>query len=458
MQKITFRHKNSRILNLAPTKIIVLSFCFLVLLGAVLLTLPAASRNGKSIGFLDALFTATSASCVTGLVVVDTYNHWTLFGQIIILSLIQAGGLGIITLASFFSVLLGRKMSLKGMILTQESINHFSFEGILKLVKRVVMVTLGIELLGALLLSTRFVPMFGWKGFYLGIFHAISSFCNAGFDLMGIMGAGDYQSLIHFNNDPIILYTIAGLIVMGGLGFMVWKDLYEFRRNNGFLLHTKVVLTITTCLIVLGAVFFFIFESSNPATMGKLDLFGKINASVFQSVTPRTAGYNSIDIGKMNEISQFATIILMFIGAAPGSTAGGIKITTFGIMLFAVLSQVKGQQETIIFKRRVPHYTVLKAMTIAAMSAILVLFVTTLVLAVERKPFLNVLFEVVSAFGTVGLTTGITSTLHPLSKILLILTMFLGRVGPVTFAIAMTLRSHKKDTDIIHPEGRIVVG
>lgn len=458
MQKIAFRHKNNKILNLAPTKIIVLSFAIIIIIGAILLTLPEASRDGKSIGFLNALFTATSATCVTGLVVVDTYKHWTVFGQLVIISLIQAGGLGIVTLATFFSVLLGRKMSLRSMVLAQESISHFSFEGVLRLVSRVVLVTFGIEILGALLLSSRFVPQYGPKGFYMGLFHSISAFCNAGFDLMGIAGKGDFISLTQYNNDPIVLYTIAGLIVIGGLGFVVWKDLYEYRKKRYLLLHTKIVLVITLLLIVLGTVLFFTFESSNPATMGTLNLAGKVNSAVFQSITPRTAGFNSIDQGGMKEISKFLTVILMFIGAAPGSTAGGIKVTTFGVLLFAILSQIRGSEETILFHRRVGFNIVNKALAIAGFGAFLVLTVTSIVLAIENKPFLNVLYEVTSAFGTVGLTTGLTPTLHSASKLLLILTMFLGRVGPVTFAIALTLRAHKTDANIIHPEGKVIVG
>lgn len=458
MQKITFRHRNNKILNLAPTRIIVLSFAVIILIGTILLSLPQASRDGKSIGLLNALFTATSATCVTGLVVVDTYRHWTLFGQLVIISLIQAGGLGLITLATFFSVLLGRKMSLRSMVLAQESINHFSFEGVLKLVSRVVTVTFGVELIGALLLSSRFVPKFGPKGFYLGLFHSVSAFCNAGFDLMGIAGKGDFVSLAGYNNDPVVLYTIAALIVFGGLGFVVWKDLYDYRKKGFLLLHTKVVLVITLLLIILGAVLFFTFESNNPATMGKLDLAGKVNSAVFQSVTPRTAGFNTIDQSGMKEISKFLTVILMFIGAAPGSTAGGIKVTTFGVLLFAILSQIRGSDETILFHRRVSFNIVNRALAIAGFGALLVLTVTSIVLAVEGKPFLDVLYEVTSAFGTVGLSTGLTPGLHSTSKLLLILTMFLGRVGPVTFAIALTLRSRKTDVDIIHPEGKVIVG
>lgn len=458
MQNVSLKRRNNKIMAMQPTKLIVLSFFLVILMGTLLLLLPAASRDGKSAGLIVALFTATSAVCVTGLVVVDTYQHWTVFGQVVILSLIQIGSLGLITFATFFSTLIGRKMRLKSMILAQESINYFSLEGIMRLIKKVVLVTLCIEVAGALLLSTRFVPQYGLKGFYLGLFHSISAFGNAGFDLMSVSGTGQYLSLTQYNNDPVVIYTVASLIIIGGLGFVVWKDLYDYRKTKTLMLHTKLVLTITALLIVLGTVLFFIFESGNSATMGKLDLAGKINASIFQSVTTRTAGFNTVDLNSMNDISKFLTVMFMFIGAAPGSTAGGIKVTTFGIILFAIISQLKGSDETVIFKRRVSFTTVSKALAIVGLSASLVLIFATIILAIEDKPMINVLYEVTSAFGTVGLSTGMTPDLHSASKLLLILMMFLGRVGPVTFALALTLRSHKNDSDTIYPEGKVIVG
>lgn len=458
VHRLTNENGNNKILALQPTKLIVLSFFLVIMIGTFLLLLPAASRDGTGASLIEALFTATSAVCVTGLVVVDTYQHWTVFGQVVILSLIQIGALGLITLATFFSTLLGKKMRLRSMILAQESINYFSLEGIMHLIKRVVLVTLCIEATGALLLSTRFVPQYGLKGLYLGLFHSISAFCNAGFDLMSISGAGQFLSLTQYNNDPVVIYTIASLIIVGGLGFIVWKDLYDYRKTKSLMLHTKLVLTITTLLIVLGAILFYIFESGNPATMGTLNLAGKINASIFHSVTPRTAGYNTVDLNSMNDISKLLTIIFMFIGAAPGSTAGGIKVTTFGIILFAILSQLKGSEETVIFKRQVSFTIVSKALAIIGLSASLVMVFTTVIMSIENKPMINVLYEVTSAFGTVGLSTGLTPDLHTASKLLLIIMMFLGRVGPVTFALALTAKSHKNNTDIIYPEGKVIVG
>lgn len=456
MLKILFKVKNDKMLNIAPTKIIVLSFFFVILIGAFLLNLPFASNDGNSIGFIDALFTATSATCVTGLVIADTLNQWTLFGQLVIIILIQIGGLGLITLATFFSVLLGRKVRLKGIILAQESINYFSLEGVVSLIRRVVLITFGLEFLGGLLMSISFIPKYGLRGLYVGFFTAISAFCNAGFDIIG-----DYKSFTEYNGDPIVIFTITSLIIIGGLGFVVWKDLYEYRKNKNLLLHTKVVLLMTISLILGGAAFFLVFEYNNPATMGGLGFFEKINSAYFHSVVTRTAGFNSLPTNDMRDISKLATVLLMFIGAAPGSTAGGIKVTTFGVILFAIISQIKGSDDTIIFKKRVPHYVVNKALAITGLSGILVIIGTIVLLAFEQGPMIsmiNVLYEVTSAFGTVGLSTGITPNLTNASKLFLILTMFLGRVGPVSFAIALTLRHRKETPDIVYPEGKIMVG
>lgn len=453
MAKLNFRMKNNRMANLSPTRIIVFSFAFLILIGALLLTLPAASNDGKSIGFLNALFTATSATCVTGLIIADTLTQWNLFGQLVILCLIQVGGLGIVTLATFFSILLGRKVSIKNRILAQESLNHFTYDSVLKLIKNVIFFTFSVEILGALLLSLRFVPKFGLRGFYMGIFHSVSAFCNAGFDILG-----NYKSLTDYYNDPVVLYTIATLIVIGGLGFVVWRDLYDYKKTRGLLLHTKVVLIVTSCLIIFGALFFFILEFNNPLTMGHLSVIERINNSIFQSVTARTAGYNSLPINPMNEISKILTVCLMFIGAAPGSTGGGVKVTTFSVIIMAIVCNIKGASETTILKRRVPHSVIDKALAIVGLSVMLVLVMTTIILAVEQGDFVNVLYEVTSAFGTVGLSTGITSGLHSISKALLILTMFLGRVGPLSFAVSLALKGNKGNENIVYPEGKIMVG
>jgi trk system potassium uptake protein TrkH len=438
--------------------VIVLSFFLLIMAGTLLLLLPASTRSGQSATFVEALFTATSAACVTGLVVVDTWQYWSLFGQIVILSLIQVGAFGIITFTTFFSSLLGRKMRLRSMILAQESINTFTLEGVMKLVKRVVLITLLIEAAGALLLSARFVPQYGLKGFYLGVFHSISSFCDAGFDLMSISGGGQFLSLTQYNDDPVVLYTVSLLIIIGSLGFIVWKDLFDYRKTRALMLHSKLVLSMSAFLILSGSVLFFLFESGNRSSMGEMDLAGRINASIFQAITTRTAGYNSIDLNGITDISKLLSILLMFIGAAPGSTAGGIKVTTFGILVFAVISQIKGSDEIIIFRRRVAYTTVSKALAIFGLSAALIFIVSAVIHLIENQQILDILFEVTSAFGTVGQTTGLTPDLHLSSKLLLVLMMFLGRVGPVTFALALTIRSHKNTSDLVYPEGRVIVG
>lgn len=449
---ITKRKKNL-LKTTSPTRIIVSSFALIILTGACLLSLPAASNDGLSIGFLDALFTATSAVCVTGLVVADTLTQWSLLGQIVILMLIQTGGLGIVTLATFFSVLLGKKISMKGKILAQESISDYSFTDVLHMIKSVVRITVSVELIGAILLSTSFIPKYGLRGIYLSVFHAISAFCNAGFDLIG-----EYRSLTQFNDDPVVIYTIAMLIITGGLGFIVWKDLYDFRKTRTLYLHTKLVLIISAGLIVFGALFFFISEESNPQTMGSMNTFEKINAAIFHSVTCRTAGFNSLPTGEMSEMSKIMTILLMFIGASPGSTGGGIKVTTFGILVLAILSNIKGNEETIVLKRRVHQVVVNKALSIAGLSMVLIFIMTTAIHSVDKLPFINVLYEVTSAFGTVGLSTGITPGLHSLSKVMLIFTMFLGRVGPLTFAVAIAMRENRKLQNEVYPEGKIMVG
>ncbi|HOM02562.1 MAG TPA: potassium transporter TrkG, partial [Acetivibrio sp.] len=346
MIKFQFGSKRIKIFELDSPKIIVFSFIAIILIGTMLLVLPIASRDGNSVGLFTALFTATSATCVTGMLVVDTYRQWSLFGQIVILLLVQVGALGFVTFATFFSVLIKRKVSLKEMVLAQESLNHFSFEDVLKLVKSVIVFTFSVELLGALILSTRFIPMFGLKGIYMSVFHSVSAFCNAGFDIMGQREV--FSSLTTLNQDPVILYTLSALIIFGGLGFVVWKDLIDYRKNKLLLLHTKVVLFATAILLLSGALLFFAFEFNNPATLGSLSLPSKIIAAFFQSATSRSAGFNSIPLNQMRETSKLITIILMFIGAAPGSTGGGVKITTFAVMIATIISQSKGSADTII--------------------------------------------------------------------------------------------------------------
>lgn len=459
MKKNIIKNKGYKLLHMAPPKLLVLSFALLILAGALLLAMPFSSRSGQWTPFIDALFTSTSASCITGLVVYDTFTYWSPIGQIIILLLIQTGALGIITLATFFSVLLRKKIGLRGMLLAQESINAFSFSEVIRLVKKIVTVTLLIELAGAVLLSISFVYKYGLIGFYMGIFHSISAFCNAGFDITSSVTDGRFISITPFNNDPIIIYTLSALIIIGGLGFTVWKDLYEYKKNKQFLFHTKLVLVITVSLLVSGTALFYFTEINNPKTLGPMNLFEKINASFFQSVTARTAGFNSINLSDMKEISKVFTVFLMFIGAAPGSTGGGIKVTTIGVLIMAVLSQIRGSGDIIFFKRKIHQNTVNKALSIAGLSAMLILVITCIIITIQPDfKIMDILFETTSAFGTVGLSLGATSMLSPASKVLIILTMFLGRVGPISFAVALTLKSSKRSSDVVYPEAKILVG
>jgi trk system potassium uptake protein TrkH len=456
MIKTAFQFRNrKKVLYLAPTRAIVLSFLLIIIFGAFFLNLPFASNDGKSIGFFGALFTSTSAACLTGMVVADTLTQWTLFGQIVIMLLIQVGGLGIITLTVFFFIMLGRKIGLKGMVLAQEWLNYTNFSSVLKIIKKVIIITFIAEAAGALVLSLRFFPQYGFRGIYLGIFHSISAFCNAGFDLIG-----GYKSFTEYNSDPIVLYTIAALVVMGGLGFIVWEDLLSYRKGKKLLLHTKIVLLITACLIILGALLFFSFEFNNPKTTGHMGIPEKINSAVFHSVSTRTSGFNSLPLNDMREISKAFTIFLMFIGAAPGSTAGGIKVTTLSVIIIAIISQVRNLPYPSAFKLRISYNIINKALAIIGLSAIWIVVVTAAVLAIEgeRYSFINIFYEVTSAFSTAGFSVAGTPVLHTASKILLMITMFIGRVGPFTFALALSIKNSKRTDNVVFPEGKIIVG
>lgn len=449
---------NIKVFNFSPTQIIALGFAIMALAGAVLLNLPIAARNGQSIGFTNALFTATSAVCVTGLVVVDTNTYWSVFGQVVIITLIQAGGLGFMTMATLFSLVIGRRVGLKERLTIQESLNEFTLAGVVRTLRNIVITTLFIELAGALLLAIRLVPAYGLiGGLARSLFHAISAFCNAGFDIFGSPGS-EFVSLTPFQNDPVILLVISSLFIVGGLGYLIWRDILIFRKFSELTLHSRVVLLTTAILITTGTLLFFFFELYNPKTLGGLPGWSKVLNAYFQAVTPRTAGFNSVSIADMTDASKFLTIILMFIGAAPGSTGGGVKITTFSIIIFAVISGIKGSEEVNILNRRVPEHLTRKTLSIIILSLILVI-TTTMVLLVNREgSFMEVLFEATSAFGTVGLSTGITPGLGTFSKYAIIITMYLGRIGPLSAAVAITLLQRKNGLPYKYPEGRITVG
>lgn len=435
------------LLHLNPTKILVVAFLFMIVIGGSLLSLPIATHSRESVGFLNGIFTATSALCVTGLVVVDTSSVWSTFGQIIILLLIQIGGLGVMTAATLAPMIIGHRFSLKDRLLMRESLGEEGLSGVVRLTKSVFILTFSFELLGAILLSFNFIPMYGVKkGIYFSIFHAISAFCNAGFDLISP------TSLTEYVGDFTLLAPLMMLIVIGGLGFSVLLDLKNSIRHLS--LHSKLVLLITTILIVSGTLFFFINEGNNPETLGTLSLSDKVEASLFQSITTRTAGFFSIDQGKLNPTSLVVTDILMFIGGSPGSTAGGIKTVTLGLLIFTMISVIRGREDVEIFSRSIRQGTVNRAITILMIAIVIVTLSIFIISAIEDYRLDQVSYEVISAFGTVGLSTGITAGLSPISKGVLIFCMYFGRVGPMTILFSMLRKTYNKG-DLKYPEGRI---
>lgn len=462
--------KHKGIFKFGPPHIIVFSFFIVILIGTFLLNLPIASKSGESVGFIDAMFTATSAVCVTGLVVVNTYFHWTLFGKIVILLLIQIGGLGFMSLFTIILVFLGKRITLKGRILIQESFNLATFKGMVMFLKKIIRVTFIIEGIGAIILSLRFIPEYGIKGgIFRGIFHSISAFCNAGFDILGS------NSLIPYSTDYIINITIMLLIILGGLGFTVLIDINnyvrykinKFRKNKTKLfvmsLHSKLALTVTAILILLGMVLTFIIEYNNPKTLANLRFDQKLLVSLFQSVTLRTAGFDAIGQADLNYGSKFLAIILMAIGGSPGGTAGGIKTVTIGVLVLAVISVIRGKDSIIAFKKTISISTIQKSLAIIIMMMTLI-FTATIILTMTEKgigiqfDFIDILYEVSSALGTVGLSTGITASLSFVGKIVIILCMFIGRLGPITIILALSFRKRSKKNVIHYPEEKVIVG
>lgn len=449
---------NFKFYKLEPVQILALGFAAVILTGALLLKLPISAADGKSTPFVDCLFTSTSAVCVTGLVTVDTGTHWTMFGQIVIMLLIQTGGLGFMTFATFFFVLLGKRISLKERLIMQEAYNAFNLQGMVKLMLYVMGITFTIEGIGAIILSTRFVQDFGWgKGIYYGIFHAVSAFCNAGFDLLG-GHYGKFTNLMHYVDSPTISLTIGALIVLGGLGFAVIAEFLHCRNLRRLSLHSKVVLIVTGSLISIGAVLFFLLENGNPKTMGALSPGGKILASLFASITPRTAGFNTISLTDMTIGGKFLTVILMFIGASPGSTGGGIKTTTAALLFLTVISVIKGRDDTEIFKKKISKALVYRAVAITLIAFSLVCVVTLILSITQKGNFIDFLYEATSAFGTVGLSLGLSPTLTPIGKIAVLLTMYAGRVGPLTLALAFAHKQQVSSNAIKYPEDKILVG
>lgn len=434
-----------------PELIISLSFLILILIGAILLTLPIASKSGKSIGFINALFTSASASCVTGLVVVNTTSYWSVFGKFVIILLIQMGGLGTMLIISLVSLILGRKIGLTERLLIKEGAGLDSYSGIVKLSKNIIIFSLVVEFMGASVLYIRLNQIYGsFTGLIYSIFHSISAFCNAGFDIFG-------NSLVDFKGDLVINLSIAFLIIIGGLGYSVFYDIYKSRRFRKLALHSKVALTITAFLILFGTISFYLLENKEISMHGFTQK-EKILSSFFMSVTSRTAGFNSLNIGLMKGSSVVLTILLMFIGASPASTGGGIKTTTFGVLVMSTFSVLRGDEEVSIFKKRIPMEVILRSIIIFFLASGIVLFVSMVITLIEGEKFffLDILYETVSAFATVGITRGITPFLSNISKIILTFLMFIGRVGPTTVALGVLKRKNKKL--IKYAKGKIIVG
>lgn len=433
---------------------IALGFFMVIAIGTVLLMLPWATREGQSTSLINAILTSTSAGCVTGLVAYDTYQHWTLFGQLVILLLIQIGGLGFISFGVSFSLLFQKKIGLRQRDLLKESVNAMELGGILKLLKEITIGTVLFEGIGAIALSTRFIPEFGVvKGIYFSIFHSISAFCNGGFDLMGTKA--EFSSVVDYVGDPVVNITFVLLILIGGLGFGVWHDL----KKKGFhwhryTLHTKIVLVTSAILVVGGTLLLFIFENAN--TLAGMSASEKFFASLFGSVTARTAGFNSVDTGALAPESKLLTIILMFIGGCPGSTAGGIKVTTIAVIVVYVYSSIRNSSGCNMFKRRIGDEVIKKASLVLGLNLILAIISTLIITATSNLAMDDVLFETFSAISTVGMTTGITRDLNLVGRIVISLLMFCGRVGSMSFALSLI---QKPSTNPLkYPEEKITIG
>ncbi|MCI9199001.1 MAG: Trk family potassium uptake protein [Lachnospiraceae bacterium] len=440
--------------NLTATRTIAVGFLGIILAGTFLLMLPISSADGKMTDFLTALFTATSATCVTGLVVVDTYAGWSVFGKAILLGMIQIGGLGFMTIGVFVAVLMKKNIGLKERRILQESMNTLQIGGIVRLVKKITIGTLAIEGIGAMLLSFRFVPQMGWaEGICNGIFHSISAFCNAGFDLMG--KSEEYSSLVSYSGDFLVNITIMLLIIIGGIGFLVWDDLQKKKfRFKEYRLHTKIVLVVTFFLIFGGAFCIYLFEKDN--LMAEMGTGETILTSLFASVTARTAGFNTIDVGGMSASSKLVTIVLMFIGGSPGSTAGGIKTTTFAVMLIFVWANLRNSHGSNIFGRRLEEEEIRKASVVVTINLLLAVAAAVIVCGMQTLPMEDVLLEVFSAIGTVGMSSGITRELNVVSRVVIILLMYCGRIGSMTFALSFTER--KKVAPVQLPAEKIIIG
>ncbi len=441
--------------RVSPAQIIIIGFILLILAGTLLLMLPLSSRSGQITPFGDALFTATSATCVTGLVINDTYTYWSPFGQLVILLLIQAGGMGVVTLTVAVSIIMGKRIGLKQRFVMQEAISAPHMGGIVRMTGFIIRVTLITEGVGALLLALRFCPQLGlWRGLWYAVFHSVSAFCNAGFDLMG--RDAPFSSLTAFSSDPVVLLTVAALIVMGGIGFFAWDDVKQHRLHlRAYRLQTKLVLTVTAALLILPALYFFFYEFNLPQWQG-MPLDERVLSSVFQSVTPRTAGFNSVDLTLLSAPAILLTIALMLVGGSSGSTAGGFKTTSLAMLFLSIRAVLRRKDSIQIFQRRIPPDVLRSTVAIVMLYLLLFLSGSFLLCCFEGVSMSAAMFECASAVGTVGLSLGITPELGVASRLILIALMIFGRVGGLTMLYAISGGHAPAPSQL--PQEKIAVG
>ena len=440
--------------SLSATKIIAATFAVIILLGALLLNLPAASRSGVSAGFLPALFTATSATCVTGLSLFDTCSQWSGFGQLVLLCLIQIGGLGFMSAATLVVFLLRRRIGLKQRLVMAQALSVSDINGIVRLQRMVLQGSFLIEGAGAVILFLRFLPEYGpWQALKWGVFHSVSAFCNAGFDIFGSRNPG--SSVMEFQSDPVVLITLMGLIVVGGLGFLVWEEILQKKRFRNFSVYTRLVLVTTLGLILSAWAFTCILEWNNPQTLGTMSPGDKLLNGLFQSVTLRTAGFASIDQGLLTDGGKAVSMVYMLIGGSSGSTAGGLKTVTFVVLVLFLAARARGRSRVCVFQRTIPQGQVLDAMTIAFMMTALAMVGGIFISVTSPIAFIDALYEAVSALGTVGLTAGATGHLSIASQIIIIIYMYFGRVGVLTLSMGFLVgdrveeRFHYAETNLL---------
>ena len=447
-------------IRFTTTQIILLSFLLVILIGSVLLALPISSANENAVPYIDALFTATTSTCVTGLVTLPTFSTWSVFGQIVILILIQIGGLGVITIMTGLMLLLNRKLGIGDRLLIQDAFNLNTMSGLVKFVKNVLFGTLIIEGIGAVLYMFVFVPEFGAKGIWISVFNSISAFCNAGIDII------TENSLCDYATNPLINIVTSALVILGGLGYIVWWDVLRVVKSRSpknrkifrhLTLHSKIAITVTASLILAGAILIFIFEYANPLTIGEMNLFDKIQVSFFQSVTTRTAGFASVPQENLTNASAAVSLLLMLIGGSPVGTAGGMKTVTLAVLICSAFATIRNKNSATLFGRRISDDSVKKAVAVVVMFLTICATSTVLVLATSNASAIDVVYETVSATATVGLSRNFTATLNAFGKLIIIVTMYFGRVGPISLAVALGSKNESQNV-ISEPTEDISIG